>query len=131
MNDNPYVYLRAAAHGDVLGQRALADLALCRFNSGEAANVLLDGLNFARLAFANSDAKEDAGRLIKLLALASVAHNRDEDRDLRDALEAECLAVVTRCADAGDEDAAARVANDLERFGLKLKTLAFRFDRAH
>ena len=102
LNPNPYFYLKAAARGDLAAQRALAFLSL---QSGDSV-ALLEGLCFARMAFANGEHPDDAGRLIQMLAAASDAHPRNEDAELREALHSESLALISYCADNGNNDCA-------------------------
>ena len=109
MSANPYTYLKAAARGDRDAQRAIADLAVKGFHEDPEPGLLLDGLNFARLAFANGEAEEDGGRLLQMLSLASLAHSRNEHAELRTELAAEMIAVATRCADSGSELVAAHL----------------------
>lgn len=106
---NPYSRLRAAAGGDLEAQRdlreAALDLALNSFDTVAA----VEGLTFARLAWAQGD-KSDALRLLAMIATALMLVEDDPaETDWTLNLHGEGLAVLNHLADQGEEVAAAAI----------------------
>ncbi len=89
---NTYPILRKAAHGDLEALRTLAALGK---QQGDPL-ALIEGLVFARLAYARSGETFDAGLQMELMGLAGTAY---ADEDARFTWHAEMIALVSRLAD--------------------------------
>jgi len=102
---NPYHHLRAAASGDLEALRALVEMAGQIVVETRDLVAAVEGLTFARMAAARGDIG-DEGQLLGLLALAeALVADAPEWSEYRDQLCGEALAVVSRLADAGWDDA--------------------------
>lgn len=88
-------------------------MGLANFMETYDTQALLDGICFARLAAVHGHS-EDRARLVELLGIAAEAHDRPDDRDLRDMLHAEAIANVSLLADEGVESAGANLSNLME-----------------
>lgn len=99
---NPFAHLRAAATGDIVAQRALADEAVRRavHTDCDPSFTLAEGRVFARLAAAHGG-RADKGRLVSMLALAGTYCLDDSNSELA----AEALGLLSMMADEGDEEA--------------------------
>jgi hypothetical protein len=101
MEENPYAHLRAAAHGDLDAFRALAKLGERMLVEQLDITAGFEGLVFARLAAVRGDIG-DTGRLLAMLALAEgMIADCPEWDEQSDQIRGECIAIVSRLADAG------------------------------
>ena len=96
---NPFAHLRAAATGDIVAQRALAEEAMRLVVSGSESDPLItvsEGLVFARLAAEHGDIS-DHGRVIGMLGMADSICGLDAASEFY----SEALARIAILADQG------------------------------
>lgn len=95
---NPYALLSAAASGDAEALRSLAREAARLWLEEGYDLAIVEGLVFARLAYARTGEDADGSLLLTLLAHASEAETNAE---MKADLEGEMIAVLSGMADAG------------------------------
>lgn len=98
---NPYAELKAAANGDLPTLHKLARAGIAMSVEGGDEWAVIEGLVFARLAYARSGGDAEAGLLISCLAVAAELAGRTGDEDAQVTWQGENLAFVSRLADQG------------------------------